>query len=231
MDSKKNEILQEILKKYKLKVKINKTIEQSLTHSSYANEHNLKHNERLEFLGDSVLGFLVAEYLYTKFPNIPEGQMTKLRATYVCEEANAKYAIATGIDKVILLGKGEEQNGGRKRHAIINDAFEAFLAAIYLTGGLKEVSKVLEVEVFPHIKAEDVVPFVDNKSKLQELIQAESRNALEYKLEKQEGPAHDRTFTVSVYHDGIKLGTGIGKSKKDAEQLAASEALKKMASK
>ena len=102
------ELLKKIYKKYNLKVKTNPIIVQALTHSSYANEKDCEHNERLEFLGDSILGFLVAEYLYKKFPNLPEGKMTKLRATYVCEEANTKYAISTGVDKVLLLGKGEK---------------------------------------------------------------------------------------------------------------------------
>ena len=219
-----------IIKKYKLNVDVNPTIIQSLTHSSYANEHDCSDNERLEFLGDSILGFLVAEYLYTNFPNLPEGKMTKLRATYVCEEANTKYAKATGIDKAIFLGKGEEQNNGRNRPAIISDAFEAFLAAVYLTSGIEEVKKILVKEVFPHIIAEDIVPFVDYKSRLQEYIQAESRKALEYVEDHVEGPAHNRTFTIKVLHDGIVLGVGVGKTKKDASQQAAKVALDKMAS-
>lgn len=220
-----------LFKKYKLNCKVNDIIKLSLTHSSYANEHNIESNERLEFLGDSILGFLVAEYLYSKFPDIPEGQMTKIRATYVCEEANTKYARALGIDELILLGKGEEQNNGRDRPAIISDAFEAFLAAVYLTSGINEVSKILKVEVFPHIVAEDVVPFTDYKSRLQEFIQAESRTALEYVTDNVEGPAHNRTFTITVVHDGIKLGTGVGKTKKEASQVAAKRALEKMVSK
>ena len=219
-----------IIKKYKLNVDINPTIIQSLTHSSYANEHNCSDNERLEFLGDSILGFLVAEYLYNNFPNLPEGKMTKLRASYVCEEANTKYAKAIGIDKAIFLGKGEEQNNGRNRPAIISDAFEAFLAAVYLTSGIEEVKKILVKEVFPHIIAEDIVPFVDYKSRLQEYIQAESRKALEYVEDHVEGPAHNRTFTIKVVHDGIVLGVGVGKTKKDASQQAAKVALDKMAS-
>ena len=219
-----------IIKKYKLNVDVNPTIIQSLTHSSYANEHDCSDNERLEFLGDSILGFLVAEYLYANFPNLPEGKMTKLRASYVCEEANTKYAKATGIDKAIFLGKGEEQNNGRNRPAIISDAFEAFLAAVYLTSGIEEVKKILVKEVFPHIIAEDIVPFVDYKSRLQEYIQAESRKALEYVEDHVEGPAHNRTFTIKVLHDGIVLGVGVGKTKKDASQQAAKVALDKMAS-
>ena len=222
--------VKKIIKKYNLNIDINPIVIQSLTHSSYANEHDCLDNERLEYLGDSILGFLVAEYLFTKFPNLPEGKMTKLRASYVCEDANTKYAKAIGIDKVILLGRGEMQNNGRNRPAIISDAFEAFLAAIYLTSGIEEVKKILVAEVFPHIIAEDIIPFVDYKSRLQEYIQAESRKALEYIEEHVEGPAHNRTFTIKVVHDGIVLGVGVGKTKKDASQQAAKVALDKMAS-
>ena len=200
----------------------------ALTHSSYANEHNMKSNERLEFLGDAVLGLLVARYIYDTYPNIPEGKMTKLRASYVCEDANEKYCKEVGVDKLILLGNGEEQNGGRSRPAVLNDAFEAFLGAVYLTGGLQEVKKILEKVVFPCILENDVKPFVDYKSQLQEYIQAESRSILVYRLDNTEGPAHKRVFTISAVLDGICLGTGTGSSKKDAEQLAAKEALEKM---
>ena len=200
-----------------------------MTHSSYANEHQLKHNERIEFLGDAILGLLVAEYIYTNFTNMPEGNMSKLRATYVCEDANAKYAKEIGIDEILLLGKGEELSGGRKRPAILSDAFESFLGAIYLDGGIEEVRKLLKVVVFPHVLAINEVQFVDYKSRLQEYIQAETRSALEYRLDNVQGPPHMRVFTMSVYLDGIKLGTGIGKTKKDATQEAAKSALKKMA--
>ena len=223
-------MFEELEKKIGYTFKNKKYIQVAMTHSSYANEHDCLDNERLEYLGDSILGFLVAEYLFTKFPNLPEGKMTKLRASYVCEDANTKYAKAIGIDKVILLGRGEMQNNGRNRPAIISDAFEAFLAAIYLTSGIEEVKKILVAEVFPHIIAEDIIPFVDYKSRLQEYIQAESRKALEYIEEHVEGPAHNRTFTIKVVHDGIVLGVGVGKTKKDASQQAAKVALDKMAS-
>ena len=200
-----------------------------MTHSSYANEHNLKSNERIEFLGDAVLGFLVAQYIYNNFPNMPEGKMSKLRATYVCENANAKYATVIGIDQLLLLGKGEEQSGGRQKEAVINDAFESFLGAVYLTNGLDDVKKILEKVVFPHIKANDQIEFVDYKSQLQEYIQAETRSSLVYTLVNREGASNDPIFTMEVVLEGIVLGRGIGKSKKEASQLAAKNALSKMA--
>jgi ribonuclease-3 len=221
-------VFNEIVNKYQLNIEINDYIIESLTHSSYANEHAMKSNERLEFLGDSVLGLLVARYIYDTYPNMPEGKMTKLRASFVCEDANEKYCKELGVDKLILLGNGEEQNGGRCRPAVLNDAFEAFLGAVYLTGGLVEVKKILEKVVFPCILENDTKPFVDYKSQLQEYIQAESRSILVYRLDNTEGPAHKRVFTISAVLDGICLGTGTGSSKKDAEQLAAKEALEKM---
>lgn len=222
-------VFNEIVKKYHLNIKINDYIIEALTHSSYANEHNLKSNERLEFLGDSVLGLLVARYIYDTYPNIPEGKMTKIRATYVCEDANEQYCKKIGIDKLILLGNGEELSGGRTRPAVLNDAFEAFIAAVYLSGGLDEVKKILEVVVFPEILENDAKPFIDYKSQLQEYIQAENRAILVYRLDDVQGPPHKRVFTISAILDGICLGTGSGSSKKDAEQLAAKEALEKMA--
>lgn len=226
LDTKK---LKEILKRYNIKVSKYDNFMLAMTHSSYANEHQLKHNERIEFLGDAILGLLVAEYIYTNFENMPEGNMSKLRATYVCEDANAKYAKEIGIDELLLLGRGEEQTGGRKRPAILSDAFESFLGAIYLDGGIEEVKKLLKVVVFPHVLAINEVQFIDYKSRLQEYIQAETRSALEYRLENVQGPPHMRVFTMSVYLDGIKLGTGTGKTKKDATQEAAKSALAKMA--
>lgn len=222
-------VFNQIVSKYHLNIEVNDYIIEALTHSSYANEHNMKSNERLEFLGDAVLGLLVARYIYDTYPNIPEGKMTKIRATYVCEDANERYCKTMGVDKLILLGHGEELNGGRNRPAVLNDAFEAFIAAVYLSGGLEEVKKILEKVVFPEILENDAKPFIDYKSQLQEYIQAESRSILAYRLDNVEGPPHKRVFTISAVLDGICLGTGTGSSKKDAEQLAAKEALEKMA--
>ena len=220
--------LNEILKRYNIKAKDLTLIKEALTHSSYANEHKCLSNERLEFLGDAVLSIKVSEYIYLNNPDLPEGQMTKLRATYVCEDANYRYAEALGLSEALLLGHGEELGGGRIRPAVLNDAFEAFLAAIYLTCGMDKVTEILDDIVFPHIGKDIVKPFVDYKSRLQEYIQAESRSILAYRLDDSYGPPHDRTFKISVLLDGIKLGEGVGKSKKEAEQLAARAALEKM---
>lgn len=224
-------LLDKVLAEYNIKVNDYNHFLLALTHSSYANEHNLKSNERIEFLGDSVLGLLVARYIYDNFPDMPEGKMSKLRATYVCENANAKYARELQIDKLILLGKGEEISGGRNKEAIINDAFESFLGALYLTNGIDDVKKILKKIVFPHIKANDQVQFVDYKSRLQEYVQAETRSNLVYRLDKREGTANEPTFTKSVIVDGIVLGTGTGRSMKSAEQDAAKNALSKLAKK
>lgn len=223
------ELLQSILSKYNIILKDDSYMEIALTHSSYANEHHLISNERIEFLGDAVLGLLVAEYIYKTFENFQEGQMSKLRATYVCEEANAEYARNVGVDKLLLLGVGEEASGGRNRQAIINDAFEAFLGAIYLSNGTEDVKKILSVEVFPHIKSLDDKQFIDFKSKLQECCQAESKTSLEYRLIEQSGPPHDRTFVIAVYLEGLMLGKGVGRTKKEASQKAAEVALTKLA--
>ncbi len=224
-------LLNKILNRYDIKVKNYDNFILALTHSSYANEHNIESNERIEFLGDAVLGMLVAEYIYIHFPNLSEGKMSKLRATYVCENANAKYAQDLLIDKLLLLGRGEEISGGRKKEAVINDAFESFLGALYLTNGIEDVKKILSQLVFPHIQANDQVEFIDYKSLLQEYVQSETRSALVYKDIKKEGTANSPIFTISVLLEGIVLGTGKGKSKKEASQAAAKDALSKVAKK
>lgn len=200
----------------------------AFTHQSYANEHKVQSNERLEYLGDAILDFLVAEYLYKKFPDYPEGKLTRIRAKYVCATANSNYAKQIGLDECLLLGKGEEEQGGKSKPSLLGDLFEAFIGAVYLDSGLHSVRKLLSKTVFPQIGDPESDFFFDYKSHLQEYIQAESRKGVEYVLIKETGPAHDKTFTVSVFHDHIKLGTGVGKSKKEAEQNAAQDALNKL---
>lgn len=214
----------------KINVKYNdiEIFKNAFTHTSYANEHHLESNERLEFIGDAILDFLVGEYIYETYKDMPEGEMTKTRAVYVCAEANNNYALKLGLDKLLLLGKGEEEQGGRSRLNILADLFEAFLGAIYLDSkDINAVKKILSEVVFPSIEVHKVY-LEDYKSRLQELIQAENRKSVTYILEKEEGPSHDKTFTSAVYFEGVKLGVGIGKSKKDSEQLAAKEALEKL---
>jgi len=227
MDSHKKKI-QRFLKGFDIATDRLDLLVQALTHTSYANENKVDHYERLEFLGDAVLQLYVSEYLFDNYPDFPEGELTKLRAKHVCEAATADYAISSKLDELILLGKGEETMGGRARPAILSDSFEAFLAALFLTIGADGVKKVLEKTVFPHIMSDEVKPFTDHKSKLQELVQSESRETLVYRLDFEEGPPHDRTFKMSVFLDEIKLGEGIGKSKKEATQEAAKAALSLM---
>lgn len=201
----------------------------ALTHSTYANEHNTESNERIEFLGDAILGLLTAEYIYNTFPQMPEGKMTKLRSTYVCEDANFSYAKELLLDELLLLGVGEEQTGGRSKKAVIADTFECFLGATYLTFNLDAVKKILEKIVFPHIKHIDNEQFFDYKTKLQEYIQADTDSKLEYIVVKEEGRPNEKIFTIQVRLDGMILGEGKGTSKKSASQLAAKAALEKMA--
>lgn len=201
----------------------------AFSHSTFANEHNVESNERIEFLGDSILNFTTAEYIYHTFPNLPEGKMTKLRSTYVCEDANFSYSKLLGLDKLLMLGKGEEATGGRQKKAVVADCFECFLGAVYLTVGIKEVKKILSDIVFPHIKRIDNEQFVDYKTKLQEYIQADHANPLEYVVINQEGKPNEKIFTMAVKLDGIVLGVGVGTSKKDAGQKAAKDALDKVA--
>lgn len=203
----------------------------AFTHTTYSNEHRIPSNERMEFLGDAILDFLVGEYLYLNYPDLPEGQLSKIRAKYVLAEANAEYAKTLGLDEFVLLGHGEEEQHGRTKVTVLGDLFEAFLGALYLDhGSLDEVRKILERVIFTKIELTGCKGyFKDYKSILQEFIQAESRKGITYILEKESGPSHDKTFVMSAYHENIKLGEGTGKSKKEAEQEAAKQALEKLA--
>ena len=202
----------------------------ALTHSSYANErwHNsLLSNERLEFLGDSVLGMLVAEYLYHNFPDRPEGELTRMRADMVCETTLAAAANRIGLGEHLLLGHGEERFGGRNRNSILADAMESVIAACFLDGGigaaLQVVRKFILVEV-PVTKLHNA----DYKTMLQELVQQKKNQVLSYALVGQSGPDHDKQFEVDVTLNGEVVGHGIGRSKKRAEQEAARAAIEKL---
>ena len=209
-------------------------LEQALTHSSYSNEtgardHHLRCNERLEFLGDSVLSLAASEFLYRQFAKSPEGDLTRLRAASVCEEALASYAEEIGLGAYLRLGKGETLSGGAKKPAILADAFEALLAAIYLDAGEEGFEKV-KTFVLPFIrKRVDGLPIpsgADCKSLLQQFVQQDKEeHRLEYRLVGESGPDHDKTFLVEVYLDSNKIGSGEGHSKKQAEQMAAETAL------
>lgn len=203
-------------------------LKRAMTHSSYANENNCLSNERLEFLGDAVLDLIIGKFLYDHIPE-SEGILTKKRAQEVCEEALYQYAKSFNLGEYLLLGKGEELSGGRNKSAVLADAFEAFLGAVYVDKGLKEVYKVIEKVVFPHVIKNLHKEDNDYKSKLQELLQSDKRS-LKYEIISETGPSHDKEFTARVYMDEhIIMGEGVGKSKKEAEQNAALATLQKLA--
>ena len=200
-------------------------LETALTHSSYANENKCECNERLEFLGDAVLELSISEVLYNTI-SLDEGVLTKMRAKVVCESALDLYAEKIELNSYILLGKGEVLTGGRTRPAIIADAFEALLGAIYLDGGLDNVKKIINNYIVPNMN--NVLMSKDYKSILQEKLQAEKRT-IRYEIVREEGPANNKTFEAIVYMDEILMGRGIGKTKKEAQQQAAKSALEKEA--
>lgn len=199
----------------------------ALTHSSYANEarHGVTSNERLEFLGDSVLSIIVSNYLFNQFPNMPEGELTKLRASLVCEKSLCAFSRELELGKFLQLGKGEDKGGGRERDSILADAFEAVLAAIYLDGGMEIARKHVMNFVLRELKHTDDEVFKDYKTALQEIIQRNPEESVSYILTDEFGPDHDKQFTVEVHLNSNVIGTGKGKSKKQAEQMAAKQAL------
>ncbi len=204
-------------------------LENALTHSSYANEGNrgLKSNERLEFLGDSVLGFITARYLFKRETGA-EGELTKVRASLVCEKALYSYARKLGLGECLLLGKGESLNGGAQRPSILADAFEAIIAAIYLDGGLEPVETFLLPFLEEERSQQRRAQFKDYKTALQEIVQQNPGEKLEYELKGEFGPDHNKQFLMEVHLNSNVIGTGRGRSKKEAEQQAAREALKLM---
>lgn len=214
--------------KYTFKNK--KLLKNALSHSSYANEQRGKvsSNERLEFLGDSVLSIIVSEYIYNNFPSLPEGQLTRLRASLVCEKTLCEFSKQLCIGDFLLLGKGEKANGGEHRPSILADAFEAVLAAMYLDGGM-EVARAhvlrFVTEELHHFEHEN---FKDYKTELQEIIQRNPEEQLTYVLTAESGPDHDKCFTVEVHLNSNIIGMGTGRSKKNAEQSAARKALELM---
>ena len=220
--------MDELFEKLNIKPKDLRLYKSAFSHSSYVNEHKVKNDyERLEFLGDAVLDLVVADYLYTHYKET-EGEMTKVRASYVCENANYCYATGLGLSKYILVGHGEQKEGGNFKKAIVADIFEALMGAIYIDLGFSTVRNVILKVIVPYIEDPNVTFFSDYKSSLQEYVQTEQKS-LEYRLINEEGPAHDKRFTVDVVIDNIVYGMGIGTSKKEAEQEAAKAALNKLA--
>jgi ribonuclease-3 len=205
-------------------------LQNALTHSSYANErwHNsLLSNERLEFLGDSVLGMLVAEYLYHTFPDRPEGELTRMRADMVCEHTLATVANKIGLGNHLMLGHGEERLGGRSRESILADATESVIAACFLDGGLEAAARFVKKYILVEVPVTRLNN-VDYKTALQELVQQKKNQALSYTLVGQSGPDHDKQFDVEVSLNGSVVGKGSGRSKKRAEQMAAKAAMEKL---
>ena len=202
-------------------------LQNALTHSSYANErwHNsLMSNERLEFLGDSILGMVVAEYLFKSFPDRPEGELTRMRADMVCEKTLAAVAGRISLGKHLLLGNGEEQGGGRSRDSILADAVESVIAATFLDGGMKAARSFIEQFILVEVPVTKLRN-VDYKTALQELVQQKKNQVLSYTLTGESGPDHDKRFEVEVRLNGKVVGIGSGSSKKRAEQDAAHAAL------
>ena len=205
-------------------------LQNALTHSSYANEtwhDSLRSNERLEFLGDSILGMVVAEHLFRTFPERPEGELTRMRADMVCERALAKVADRLGLGEHLLLGHGEEQGGGRARASILADAMESVIAACFLDGGMDAARKLIESFILCEVPVSKLSN-ADYKTALQERVQQKKDQIITYRLVGESGPDHDKSFQVEVLLIGQIVGAGIGSSKKRAEQDAARAALKQI---
>ncbi|MBR2809202.1 MAG: ribonuclease III [Erysipelotrichaceae bacterium] len=219
----------DFLKRRNIHIKNKVLMEIAFTHSSYVNEHKgrLKDNERLEFVGDAVLQIYSADLLFRQDPPLSEGKMTTFRASLVCEKALAEYVLEYHLNDYLKLGLGEEKNGGRTRPSIMADMFEAFIGALYLDQGY-DVAKGLLDEIIPH-HLDDYRNDIDYKTTLQEYIQMDSRKSLEYELLSSEGPSNNPTFEVAVKVDDIILGIGKASSKKEAQKLAAKDALDKLA--
>ena len=214
-----------VFEKFNINTNHKSLYNEAFTHTSYANENECDSYERLEYLGDAVLELIMSEYLY-KNTEYEEGAMTKLRSHYVCENALYEYSMRLGLNEFVLLGHGEEASGGRTRKAIIADIFEAFIGAMFLDQGLPFVKQFIYENIIPLIEKKQVDFFSDYKSILQEYVQTD-RRSLSYEVINEEGPSHNKVFTVVVKIDGIVYGKGVAHSKKEAEQEAAHDALKK----
>jgi ribonuclease-3 len=225
--------MQELEKKLGYSFKNPALLSEALSHSSYANEHRaakLNSNERLEFLGDSVLGFVTAEFLFTSHPDLPEGDLTRIRAALVCEQS--LYEVATSqleLGRYLKLGRGEEAGGGRRRISILADATEAVFAAVYLDGGIEAARSLIHRVLLDAVREEAVEERRrDFKTALQELVQRQADQVLTYRMVGEHGPDHAKVFTAEVLLNGSAVGSGSGHSKKEAEQSAARAALKKL---
>lgn len=218
-------ITMKILDDFNIKPNDIELYETAFTHTSYANEEKVESYERLEYLGDAVLELIMSDYLYNN-TDYQEGMMTKLRAHYVCENANYEYSTRIGLNDYLRLGHGEEASGGKYRKAIVADIYEAFIGAIYLDQGIEKAKEFIYQTAIPYLKNHKLNFYDDYKSELQELVQTDKRS-LQYEIIDETGPAHNRTFTAIVKIDDIIYGKGVAHSKKEAEQEAAKNALEK----
>ena len=205
-------------------------LERALYHSSYANEHRggFGSNERLEFLGDAVLGMVTADYLFHRHPDLPEGDLTRIRAALVCEQSLHEVAQRLGLGEYIKLGHGEELGGGRKRPSILADAVEAIIAAMYLDGGLEPAQRFILTHILNGLAEGEIHHVEDYKTELQERVQRRAGQTLSYTVCAESGPDHNKTFTMAVLLNGSEIGRGTGRTKKEAEQSAARCALEQM---
>lgn len=219
--------MDELEKTIGYKFKDRKLLKIALTHSSYANEcgGRIHSYERFEFLGDSVLGLITSDYIFKNFPSLPEGELTKLRSALVCERQLFEFAKKLEFHKYIKLSRGERHSGGENRPSILADVFEAICAAIYLDSGMAEVQKFVLSNIVPAIKHPKTVVMKDYKTELQEIIQKNPEETIEYVLVDESGPDHDKRFTIEAKINNNIVGRGIGRSKKQAEQQAAKQTL------
>lgn len=219
--------LQEFIKQWQLEISDYGVINTAFVHPTYAFEHKRipENNQRLEFLGDAVLGLIVGEYLYKKFLDLPEGELTKMRAVLVCESTLALKAREVSLGKYLLLGKGEEAGGGRDRSSILADCFEAVTGAIYLQCGLEQTRAFITSTILRDTDQIFATSFADAKTRLQELVQKKGEENVQYKILQEVGPDHDKRFEVGVYYKTKLLAQAWGKNKKEAEQKAAHHAL------
>ncbi len=229
-------MMENLEKKLQYHFRDGKLLERALCHRSFANEHRagtLGNNERLEFLGDSVLGFAAAEYLYKRYPDLPEGRLTQSRAKLVCEKSLCDAAKRLNLGSYLRLGHGEAENGGQEKPSILADAVEAVIAAVYLDGGILAASELIRRMIFNHFSEAEILEeqITDYKSALQEFVQKKPDQILTYRVLSARGPDHEKVFTVEAAVNGHSYGLGEGHSKKEAEQAAARAAYVKINSK
>lgn len=229
MNSDRKKALQEFCKTFCEPINNWEIMDIALTHTSFVNEKRCReakiHNERIEFLGDAVFNLIVGSFLYRNFPELTEGEMSKTRARYVCDHALADYARRINIGTYMRLGKGEHMSGGQDRSSILACAFESVIGALYINFGFEKTSKIVFELIGEEMLKHEYQTRVDYKTKLQEIVQQKEDFDIRYTVIKETGPDHDKIYTISVYINGSSMGHGTGKSKKEAEQLAAKEAI------